>query len=83
MKMSEVGEEKKKYGKYENYEIEHLAEKYMEIKECEKDEEKMKYVHECLKSKMDDNKKAISSIEELLKVGEAKRMEEKDEDGSN
>lgn len=71
--------EKKKYGKYENYEIEDLAREYVRLEECRKDPEKMECVMKCLEEKKKEKKSEISSIEDLLKAGEAKRMEDKEE----
>jgi hypothetical protein len=72
--------EKKKYGKFENYEIEHLADKMIEIEECKNDKEKMKYVLECLEEKKKGAKKSITSIEDLLKAGESYRMKDDEDD---
>jgi len=75
-----VEKEKKKYGKYDNWEIKSIASDYIRVEECKKDSEKWKYVEQCLEEKKKEKKSEIKSIDDLLKVGEAKRMEEKDED---
>ena len=72
--------EKKKYGKFDNWEIESLASDYINIEKCKGDKEKMGYVMECLESKKKEKKKEIRSIEDLLEAGESKRMEDKDEE---
>lgn len=75
-------EEKKKYGKFENYEIEHLADKMIAIEKCKEDKEKMGYVLEALKEKQDSAKKVISSIEDLKKAHQGlSEKEEEDGDG--
>lgn len=73
-------DDKKKYGKFDNYEIESIARSYMEVEKAKKDSEKMGYVMECLEEKKKEKKSEIISIEDLLKAGESKRMEEKEED---
>ena len=75
-----VNEEKKKYGKYENYEIDSIARDYIRVEECKKDEKKFAYVLECLEDQKKEKKSEITSIEGLLKAGESKRMEDKDEE---
>jgi len=76
----EKEKEKKKYGKYDNWEIESIADDYLRVEKCKEDSEKMKYVMQCLEKKKKEKKSEISSIEDLLKAGEAKRMEDKDEE---
>jgi hypothetical protein len=68
--------EKKKYGKYENYEIERIADAMTEVEECKKDEQKMKYVLKCLKDKQSSAKNAVKSIKDIRKAySEAKEEE--------
>lgn len=69
----------KKYGKYDEWEIESLAESMMEVEKCKDDKEKMGYVQKVLKDKMKDKKMEVKSIADLLKIGEMKRMEEDEE----
>jgi len=63
------GEEKeKKYGKYDDWEIESAARTIIDAEEIKKDKEKMKYVGECLKSKGEAYSSAISSLDDLKKL---------------
>ena len=57
--------EEKKYGKYENYEIEDAARVLQEAEEIKKDSKKMEYVQKCLEEKLKNTKKAVSSIQEI------------------
>lgn len=70
--MEAVAEKKKKskYGKFDEWEIENLADKMIDIENCKKDKEKMKYVLKCLKEKEAGNKKAISSIADIRKAAD-------------
>ena len=56
---------KKKYGKFEDYEIESAARTIQEAEEIKADPEKMKYVSTCLKEKADAAKKAVKSIQDI------------------
>ena len=80
MEIAMKDKEEKKYGKYDNWEIESLADDYLRVEKCKEDKEKMKYVMECLAKKKKEKKMEISSIEDLLKAGEMKRMEDKEEE---
>jgi len=65
----EDGEEKtKKYGKYDDYEIENAARTLMEADEIKADKEKMKYVVECMKKKTDSMSGIITSFADLKKI---------------
>ena len=57
----EVKKQKKKYGKYEDYEVEGWVDTLMRAEEIKNDPEKMKYAEMCIKKK----KKAINSIADL------------------
>jgi len=59
---------KKKYGKYEDYEIEGAARTIQEAEEIKADEEKMKYVSMCLKEKCEAAEKAVKSVEDIRKA---------------
>jgi hypothetical protein len=68
----------KKYGKYEDYEIENAARTLMESEEIKKDSEKMKYVAQCLKHKGEAYEAAlgkISNLDDLKKAAKKKSME--------
>lgn len=56
---------KKKYGKFEDYEIESAARTIQEAEEIKSDPEKMKYVAKCLKEKASAAKKAVTSIQDI------------------
>lgn len=56
---------KKKYGKFEDYEIEGAARTIQEAEEIKADPEKMKYVAKCLKEKASAAKKAVTSIQDI------------------
>lgn len=60
----------KKYGKYEDYEIESAVRTIVEAEEIKNDAEKMKYVKPLLSDKMQAMKKTITSIEGLRKHAE-------------
>lgn len=67
------GEKKeKKYGKYDDWEIESAARTIIEAEEIKKDTEKMKYVGECLKSKGEAYSRAVSSLDDLRKLANKK-----------
>jgi hypothetical protein len=71
--MSEVSapeKKPKKYGKYEDYEIESAVRTIVEAEEIKNDAEKMKYVKPLLSDKMQAMKKTISSIGELREHAE-------------
>jgi len=63
-------EEKKKskYGKFDEWEIESLADKMIAIEECKKDKKKMEMVLKCLKEKEEGAEKAITSIADIRKA---------------
>lgn len=58
-------ERKKKYGKYEDYEIESAVRTICEAEEIKADSEKMKYVGPLLKDKVAAMQKTISSLSDL------------------
>jgi len=60
-KVMEMDEPKGKYGSYPDYEIEHLADKYVEVAECKQDSKKHAAVMKCLSKK----KKAINSLDDI------------------
>jgi hypothetical protein len=60
-----VKEQKKKYGKYEDYEIESAVRTIIEAEEIKADKEKMKYVLPLLEKKAKGMKKAITSLDDL------------------
>lgn len=57
--------EKKKYGKYEEYEIKDCARTIQQAEEIKADKEKMKYVKMCLEEKAKAAKKAVKSIQDI------------------
>lgn len=57
--------EKKKYGKFDEWEIRDAADTLIRAEQIKGDKEKMKYVQMCLDEKEKDTKKAITSIEGL------------------
>lgn len=63
--MVESEKKKKKYGKYDEWEIKDAARNMMEVEKCKKDTEKMKHVHACLKEMEEDNENAIKSIQDI------------------
>ena len=67
---------KKKYGKYDDWEIESAARTLEEAELIKADPEKMKYVKMCMESKVKATEKALSSIDELREIGK-KKMSEK------
>lgn len=69
---------KKKYGKYEDYEIESAARTLEEAEEIKADEEKLKYVQKCMKEKLSAKKKAYKSISDMRE--DYKKMPSEDED---
>jgi hypothetical protein len=76
-----IGKEEKKdgkYGKYDDYEIESAARTITEAEEIKADEEKMKYVKECLEEKASASKKAIKSIQDIRDAGN--EIQDEDED---
>jgi len=72
--VEEAGKMKKKYGKYDDYEVEGWARTLMEAEEIKADKEKMKYVQMCIEKK----KKAINSIDDLRSKRE--ELMEKEDD---
>jgi hypothetical protein len=71
--MEEVKEKKenKKYGKFEDYEIESAARTIQEAEEIKADPEKMKYVAMCLKDKCKAAEKAVKSIKSIKDIKDA------------
>jgi len=55
----------KKYGKYDDYEIESAARTIIEAEEIKADYEKMKYVKMCLEEKNEASNKAIKSLKDM------------------
>jgi len=71
----ELETEDPKYGKFDEYEIEHAAEVLKEAEQIKADPEKMKYVKMCMEHEMEEMKTAmssISSIEDLKTVRQKK-----------
>ena len=70
------GEEKeKKYGKFDEWEIESAARTLAEAEEIKANAEKMKYVKMCMEDKMGGMKKAlesVSSIDDIRKIAKSK-----------
>ena len=60
MKMKE-----EKIDGFDKYEIEHLADKMIDIEKCKKDPKKMKAVLKCLKEKQSGAKNVIKSIKDI------------------
>lgn len=78
MEAVEVKKESKKYGKFEDYEIESAARTLREAEEIKADSEKMKYVEKCLKKEVVAAKKAYKSIDDMR--AEYKEMDEESEE---
>ena len=55
----------KKYGKFDDYEIEDAVATLERAEQIKADSEKMKYVKECMENKMDASKKAYKSISDM------------------
>lgn len=73
------GEEKeKKYGKYDEWEIESAARTLVEAEEIKADAEKMKYVKMCMEKKYGAAKKVIASLDDLKKVAKEKMAMKED-----
>lgn len=68
----EPKEKEKKYGDYDDWEIESAARTIIEAEEIKKDAEKMKYVGECLKKKGEAYASAVSSLDDLRKLANKK-----------
>jgi len=62
---SKPEEKPKKYGKYDDYEIEDAARTLMEAEKIKADKEKMKYVSQCMRDKADHMDTAIRSLGDL------------------
>lgn len=79
--MESVGmkeDKEKKYGKYEDYEIESAARTLAEAEEIKADPDKMKYVKMCLKKDKEAAVKAYKSLDDIRE--EAKNMPDEDDD---
>lgn len=70
--------EKKKYGNYDDWEIENAADTLVKAEEIKADKKKMKYVTMCLDKKFKETKKTITSIEGLR--DKYKEMQDEDND---
>jgi hypothetical protein len=64
--------EEKKYGKYDEWEINCAVRTIIEAEEIKADAEKMKYVMPLLKEKAEGMKKAISSLQDLRDLAKSK-----------
>lgn len=80
IKESEEGKEKK-YGKFDDWEIDCAVDALIRAEEIKNDSEKMKYVEPLLKEKLEKTKKAISSLTGLKAAAKEriKEIEEKEE----
>lgn len=67
----EIAMKEEKMGKWDKWEIENLADKFIDVEECKKDKEKMKYVKKCLDEKMKSSKKAIQSIKDIKEAADS------------
>lgn len=76
-------EKSKKYGKFDEWEINSAVRTIMEAEEIKADAEKMKYVGPLLKDKCKQMKKAISSIDDIRAARADMMGEELDEDSEN
>lgn len=65
-------EEKKAYGPYEEWEIKCAVNTLLEAEEIKADTEKMKYVAPFLKKKIGALQKAVTSIQDLKDIRDAK-----------
>lgn len=65
-------EKEKKYGKYDDWEIESAARTIIEAEEIKRDKEKMKAVGQCLKEKGEAYSSAITSLDDLRKLANKK-----------
>lgn len=65
---SSENEKEKKYGDFDDWEIESAARTILEAEEIKKDKEKMKYVGQCLKAKGEAYSAAITSLDDLKKL---------------
>ena len=63
--VEEEKKEKKKYGKFEEYEIKDCARTIVKAEEIKADKEKMKYVKMCLEEKAKAATKAVKSIQDI------------------
>lgn len=71
----ESEEKEKKYGKFDDWEIESAARTLAEAEEIKADPEKMKYVKMCMEEKMGGMKKAlasVSSVDDLRQLAKSK-----------
>lgn len=64
--------EEKKYGKYDEWEINSAVRTIMEAEEIKNDPEKMKYVKPLLQEKAQSMQKAINSIQDLRDIAKSK-----------
>lgn len=69
----ESDSEDKKYGKYEDYEIECAARTLQEAEEIKADSEKMKYVKQYMEESLGNMKKAIGSISSTDDIRKARQ----------
>lgn len=71
--------EKKKYGKFDEWDITSAVDTLIRAEEIKSDKEKMKYVSKCLAEKFKDTKKTITSIQGLREKYKEMQDEENDE----
>lgn len=71
--------EKKKYGKFDEWDISNAVDTLIRAEEIKSDKEKMKYVSKCLAEKFKDTKKTITSIQGLREKYKEMQDEENDD----
>lgn len=76
--LSVMEHKKKKYGKYDDYEIENAARTLEEAEEIKADPDKLKYVKMCLEKKKKAAVKAYKSLADIKK--EAAEMDDEDDE---
>lgn len=64
--------EEKKYGKFDDWEIESAVRTIIEAEEIKQDAEKMKYVKPLLEEKLQKTQKAITSLQDLKDIAKSR-----------
>lgn len=72
-------DEKKEYGKYDKWEVEGWADILIKAEELKANPEKMKYIKMCMKKKLGETKKVISSLDDV-RTARQDKMKEQDEE---
>lgn len=72
----ETDKKEKKYGPYEDYEIEDAARTLLEADKIKKDKEKMKYVAMCMKEKAQAYGEILNSTDDMRALAKKKAKEE-------